>query len=288
MAAKKNAEEEVKNETETKNTPEKSLNALHKKVDAIGRFLETMFKFDIDGDGKIGCSRVGLLALTSAILFGALGIVALAGEDIIATWPAQEGNAATVELWADNGDDTADKLQISMDEDGSAYFSIGGTNVLVIPPSAGSVGTATQATVSATTVAGIVNKTVLTLDDVPIVVTDLTGSTNSCGGTLVYNFPEGMIYVLGFMVENFTFATNSVIDNAHGGDFAFGTTVGTGPDLSTTEIDLTDAKVSIDTITNVTDALTAFDTVAESYFDGTATSKDIYVNVLLDGGDIDA
>jgi len=143
-------------------------------------------------------------------------------------------------------------------------------------------------TVTAAERSAFINRTVLTLDDVAIAVTDLTGTTNSCGGTKIYDFPAGEIYILGFMVENFTFATNSVIDTAHGGDFAFGTTVGTGPDLTGTEIDLTDAKVSIDPIGTVTDALTELDDIGESRFDGTATAKDVYVNVLLDGGDIDA
>jgi len=150
------------------------------------------------------------------------------------------------------------------------------------------VGSATGSTETATESLAYIQKTIIVLDDTPIVVTDLTGSTNSCGGTKIYEFPEGQIYILGFQVEDFTFATNSVIDNDHGGDFSFGTTVGTGSDLSTTEIDLTDAKVSIDPVTNVTDAVSALDTVAESYFDGTATAKDVYCNILLDGGDIDA
>jgi len=135
---------------------------------------------------------------------------------------------------------------------------------------------------------GPFHQTVLVGSGVQIPVTDLTGSTNSCGGVKIYDFPEGAFVLLSFQVDAFTFATNAVIDNDHGGDYAFGTTIGTGPDLTSTEIDFTDAKVSIDPVTNVTDAASALDSLAEAYFNGTATAKDLYVNVLLDGGDIDA
>ncbi|MCP4493409.1 MAG: hypothetical protein GY820_39795 [Gammaproteobacteria bacterium] len=153
---------------------------------------------------------------------------------------------------------------------------------------ADTVGAKNGATVTASEQSRFINKTTLSLNDVAIAVTDLTGTTNSCGGTKIYDFPAGQIYVLGFQVENFAFTTNATIGATAGGDYAFGTTVGAGPALTTTEIDLTDAAVSIDPIVTVTDAISAFDTVAESQWDGTATAKDIYVNLLIDGGDIAA
>ena len=277
MAAKKNAEEEVKNETETKNTPEKSLNALHKKVDAIGRFLETMFKFDIDGDGKIGCSRVGLLALTSAILFGAMGIVALAGEDIIATWPAQEGNAATVELWADNGDDTADKLQISMDEDGSAYFSIGGTDLFEINPALGA-----QAVSGVTSISGGngIQYTVVSLDAISETATDGTAEGES---QQILVFPEGRILILGGAIDA-TVTVNTNVFEASTAD-TFVTSIGTvaaadDAALTSTEADFI-ASTTHDTAsgTTLTFAWEAdFTSGADSVFDGTATAEDLYFN----------
>ena len=170
----------------------------------------------------------------------------------------------------------------------AAYSALDANFALLEDATDGTVGTGVTATVTATETYGGVHKTVLTLADVPISVTDLTGTTNSCGGTQIYDFPAGEIYILGFMVDNFDFETNSVIDDGHGGDFAFGTTVGTGPDLTGTEIDMTDAKVSIDPIQTAVDAVTEFDDIGESRFDGTATAKDLYVNLLIDGGDIDA
>jgi len=263
----------------------KTANEAAAKVRKLGKRLEEVLGIDLDGDGTLG---------KFAAVFVALSLVGcMASAETVTHTIFDNSTYGTASFSGDSSTAnctlTVDDLTVSDDLTVTDDAAVGGdltvTGTISGTPAAGAVN---GSVVSAVETYGIVNKTVLTLSDVPIAVTDLTGSTNSCGGTKIYDFPAGQIYVLGFMVENFTFKTNATIDNAHGGDFAFGTTVGAGPDLTSTEIDMTDAKVSIDTITNVVDAVSAFDSVAESYWDGTATAVDLYVNVLLDGDDIDA
>ena len=254
------------------------LEALMRKV---LKEVEVHFGKDLDGDGKQGSVRVWLLALLSVFTIGA--VVANAAQ-----------NAETGDLWGDvDGGSIRIRSNGDVDSDGSfvgAGVSVSGTIGGV--PSSGTVWTGLVGAVTASETYGTLNKTVLELADVQLVIPALPNNTNSPAGTKIYSFPIGNIYVLGFEVNDFEFKTNAacaVIDSADGGDFAFGTAVGSGTnDLTGTMIDLTDTMVSIDPITNIVDALTAFDDIGESRFDGTDTAKDVYVNILIDGADIAA
>jgi len=147
---------------------------------------------------------------------------------------------------------------------------------------AGSVGAVNGATVSASDTSGFINKTVLTLDDTPIVIAEGGSGTNGYGGTKIYDFPEGRILVMGVTVDSFTTTVDArVLDNADGGDFAFGTAVGSAGSLSGAMVDLC-PSTSIDPLTNVVSVALS----ASAQFDGTSTAKDVYVNMTVDDADI--
>ena len=142
-------------------------------------------------------------------------------------------------------------------------------------------GTANGATVTETVSLGVINKTTVTMASTPLVLTYGGAGTNSSGGIKIYDFPKGRISVLGVVVSDFNVATNTLLEASDTGDFAFGTTVGTGPDLSSTEIDLC-PKTTLATMTNLTDSALA----AAAQFDGRTTAKDFYANLMVDADEI--
>ena len=145
-------------------------------------------------------------------------------------------------------------------------------------------GSASVATVTGSESQTLINTTVLSLDDVGVSVVYLGSTTNAIGSTKIYDFPEGLVYVLGVTVDSFAitdFPTNTM-DAADGGDFSFGTAVpGADAVLNDTAADFL-ASTSIDAITNVVSGALA----AAAQFDGTTTAKDLYVNVTIDNGDL--
>lgn len=147
------------------------------------------------------------------------------------------------------------------------------------------VGAKNGATVTAAETGGLIYKTTVTMADTPCVVTEQGAGTNAVGGVKIYDLPEGRILVLGVTAENITVGIDTnAIDAADGGDVAFGTAVpGIDGLLDGTAVDLC-PSTSVDPITNVVDAALA----ASAQFDGTATAKDVYFNMLVDDGDVSA
>ena len=202
-----------------------------------------------------------------------------------------------MEIHADEVDDAADELALEIDTSGSATIEVGGTDAITIDssgnvtfsgtiggtPSAGTVSNAT--TVTGTEVYGTVNKTVLVADDLPVVLAEGGTGTNGYGSAAIYAFPEGRIFVLGVTVDSVTVTVDTnALDNADGGDFAFGTAAAGGTSgLSGTEVDLC-PSTSIDPITNVVSAALA----DGAQFDGTSTAKLMYFNHEVDDADIAA
>jgi len=149
----------------------------------------------------------------------------------------------------------------------------------------GTAGTKNGATVTATENFGKVHETVVTLASTPVVVTEQGAGTNAVGGVKIYDLPEGRILVLGVTVDSIAVTVDAnAIDNADGGDVAFGTAVpGIDGVLDGTAVDLCPAT-SVDPITNVVSAALA----SSAQFDGTTTAKDIYFNMLVDDADVSA
>lgn len=137
-------------------------------------------------------------------------------------------------------------------------------------------GTATGATTVVTERLGKVYETYITLTNKTIVITSNGLTTNDCGSTWLYAFPEGRIFVLGVVADNLRLATNGLrMATTNAAWFSVGTAAAAGADLTTTEVDLL-PKTSAPRGTNITDAVLA----SEAQFDGTATAKAVYLNVL--------
>jgi len=149
--------------------------------------------------------------------------------------------------------------------------------------SSATAGVKNGATVAASDLSRFVNKTVLTLDDTPILTVEGGTGTNGFGSVKLYDFPEGRILVLGCQVQDFTMTVDTnVLDVADGGDYGLGTTAAVAAGgLAGTEVDLC-PSTSIDPLTNIVSAALA----ASAQFDGTTTAKDMYVNIEVDDADI--
>ena len=253
--------------------------ALEKKVDGlcaqVRRMQDNWVKFSekfigrpVDGkkQGEVGSMRIG--AMVAIAVIGVAVIAFGAGE--IENWSQGTGTATL--------DQTGRTGNITLTID--AVSSANGTSV-----NSGNSTTALSTVTLSESGLGIARQTTITLDDVPITIAYGGSVTNkSSGGTKIMDFPEGRILIHGVTVDSFTMATNTTgLEAADGGDFAFGTAVASGATITGTEVDLC-PSTSIDPITNITSSALS----ASAQFDGTSTAKDMYVNVIIDAGDLGA
>lgn len=144
-------------------------------------------------------------------------------------------------------------------------------------------------TVAATTVVaeeqmGILHKTILTLTDVSVSVSD----TNVGGGTKLYDFPEGRILVLGGVAKSITPTTTSTLASTLNASKTLSVGLGTvqtttqaSGTLATTEQDIISAftATSSATISVAGTAGNGADDGTPQGFDGTTTAKDLYLNI---------
>jgi len=200
---------------------------------------------------------------------GAAGVV-IAAQDTSLT-QREVRDPLQLESWLETNASDAE-TRVAGIEDGSATITAG-------------VGAKNGATVTAAETRGIAHKTVITLASTPVVVTEQGAGTNAVGGVKIYDLPEGRILVLGVTVDSIAVTVDAnAIDNADGGDIAFGTAVpGIDGVLNGTAVDLCPAT-SVDPITNAVSSALA----TSAQFDGTTTAKDIYFNMLVDDGDVSA
>lgn len=142
-----------------------------------------------------------------------------------------------------------------------------------------------EATTSAVHRSGVI-KSVITLTDVPVTVSNTTGV--SFGGTKVFTFPEGRILVHGATVGalSLTLATGGTnatpLVGTMGGDFAFGTAVPDDGLLDDTAVDIIPSH-SADPLSGGAGAAAL---AASAQFDGTTTPVAVYVNAIIDDGDV--
>lgn len=135
----------------------------------------------------------------------------------------------------------------------------------------------------------VVHSTVLTCTATPVTITDDAGVAQY-GGVKVYDFPSGLICVLGAVVSGELTAgvTGTIIDNWDG-DVSLGTeTATTGATLTGTEADIMQSVAvsagAADKI-GVVDAVSAAAALTESgarWIDGTTTAADVFLNFLID------
>lgn len=123
----------------------------------------------------------------------------------------------------------------------------------------------------------------LNLTSMLITVGNTTGV--SFGGTKMYDFPEGRIFLMGSLLDlaapGLSNAGNATpIDGDDNGDVAMGTTVAGDGTLTGTDVDFCPSTAyAMDTA--VTAAL-----AAAAQFDGTSTAIDVYLNMLIDDADV--
>lgn len=137
---------------------------------------------------------------------------------------------------------------------------------------------------------GILHKTILRLTSVPVSVVSVTTGAG-VGGTKIYDFPQGRLNVIGTMSDlTCVIATGDQADFTDAtpeGDVGVGTVAPANADGLGT--DATDDDFS--TATAITMAAYSGDVQCPSeaslQFDGTSTAKDMFVNMLIDAGDID-
>ncbi|MBU4460596.1 MAG: hypothetical protein KJ579_08515 [Verrucomicrobia bacterium] len=151
---------------------------------------------------------------------------------------------------------------------------------------AGAAGTSEVATATATSTDHAVRQTTLVLASVPVIMPAVGSGTNAIGSVKLFTFPQGRILIHGVTASGLTIATNQQLVVGSGGDVSLGTTAvatSTTNLLDSTAVNLM-AAASIDVITNRVGGALA----ASAQFDGTTTAVPIYLNHLIDDGDMTA
>lgn len=183
----------------------------------------------------------------------------------------------------------------AIDPNGSMVLS-DGTNVMTLDPTLGissdaNVGTKNGATVTEvnySTGDGRV-KTVLTLASTPIVLTDDTGVA-AYGGVKLYDFPDGVIIWDGGHITCSLALSAAGVNADFDSDISMGTaTATTGATLTTTEENLVPSTTVPQAVSSAVAAAPAFSFSANTglVFDGSATAKDLYLNMKVDDVDHD-
>jgi hypothetical protein len=302
MAAKK---EETKKEE--KNDPEKSLDALHNKVNELIKhqkehhaFLEKMFPgYNVD-EGYIRL-RVLLVLGLGSLLWTVSAAFAADGDQVV--YPSPEGTVASIVLQADEGDDTDDTVRLRHGTDNTFDIEIGGDDVMTVTPAGnatflgtlssaastkGTVGTQSGLT-GVEYVLGNYHQVILTLTAMELETMDAAG-TVAGGGTNVYTFPEGLICTLGAVIDGtMTGAGAAYMLTNWVGDVALGTTEfdDTASPMVTTQQDIlkNTAVAAADQLVGILDAVSApalYTESGASWIDGTAAAEDVWLNVLID------
>lgn len=153
------------------------------------------------------------------------------------------------------------QLGIGADADAVAAIGTVGTGVTEVSDRAG------------------IQRTVLTLTNVPITITD--GTTKEFGSALLHTFPTGAIKVLGVTI-NLTAISAEDFDIAGAGDYALGSVAATDQALTGTDVTWSTDAASCTVSTTVSDLHDQGETVA--LFDGT-TSAPVYLNFAMDAGE---
>lgn len=133
---------------------------------------------------------------------------------------------------------------------------------------------------------GIWRRTRLTCAATPISISDDAGVAQY-GGVKVYDFPEGLICVMGCVIDGALTGYASLIDTFDG-DVALGTvTATTGATLTSTEANILQSTPISQAVGEVAtcDAVTAATALTEAgsrWLDGTTTAIDMFLNFVID------
>lgn len=159
-------------------------------------------------------------------------------------------------------------------------------NPQVVVDLTGAAGSAAGEGVSAQTIGnGVVNKTVLTLENTAIPLVDEAGVV-AYGGLKVFDLPEGLVQILGAVADLAVTKSSAGVNNDFDGDFAVGTvTASNNNTLSATEANIIASTATPQAAAGATTAKGV--STAVLTLDGTATAVDVYLNALVDDADHD-
>lgn len=144
------------------------------------------------------------------------------------------------------------------------------------------IGAKNGSTVSATETAGLIHKTVITCTATPISVADDAGTAQYGGTGKIYDFPAGLIQCVGAVISgSITMGDTGTFINTWSGVIGLGSAAAsTGATLTGTEADF----MASNTISAATAKVATIDAVSPSVLaplDGTATAKDLYLNIAI-------
>ncbi|MEW6210153.1 MAG: hypothetical protein AB1631_17435 [Acidobacteriota bacterium] len=133
---------------------------------------------------------------------------------------------------------------------------------------------------------GANHKTVLTLTNTPIPLTDEAGVV-AFGSLKVYDFPAGLINFKGAVADLAVTKSSAGVNDDWDGDFGVGTvSAGNNNALATTEQNFIPSTATPQATAGATTAKgKSTDTEANKVLDGTGTPIDIYLNALVDDTD---
>lgn len=206
--------------------------------------------------------------------------------EVVSTFTTTDNNGATV---ADEVNDWNYSFRCTVFTAGTAAVTLSNlsTNLLSIRSTGSPNGTTVTAEEQGD---GILHRTILRLTSTPVTVISVTTGAG-VGGTKLYDFPQGRLSILGVMSDvsvviaagdqaDFTDATPA-------GDAGIGTVAPANADALGT--DATDDDFATATALTMAAYSTNVQCPSEAalHMDGTSTAKDMYVNLLIDAGDID-
>ncbi len=134
-------------------------------------------------------------------------------------------------------------------------------------------------------VGGVLNKVVLTCTALPVSFADDAGVAQY-GGKEIYNFPQGLLFTFGAVIDGALTLPSPFID-AFTGVTSLGTvTATTGATLISTEADILQSTALTTAVAKVAvaDAITIAAALTESgarHLDGTSTAKKMFLNYAI-------
>lgn len=131
---------------------------------------------------------------------------------------------------------------------------------------------------------GPLHQTVITLASHPVTVANTTGA--SFGSSKLYDFPAGVIKVLGAVASLGFVWTGEDIAATGSGDFSFGTTATSDATLSSTDVNLVPSTAMTDPFVAGVGAATGGHLAAATILDGHTTALDAYLNLIIDDADV--
>lgn len=126
-------------------------------------------------------------------------------------------------------------------------------------------------------------KTVFTFNNFSMNVANTTGA--SFGNKQLYDFPQGRLMIVGGSSDLDFNWHDSNIDDAGSGDFSLGTTGTSDATLNSTDVDIMASTALTDPFVSGVGVANG-NVVKTTEFDGTATAKDLYLNIIVDDADV--